>query len=222
MLADLDHLSDVDALAVITATFNGNHAHLNSLLRYMRARTNLDLPKDARTVMGTSRVPLQGLNFHYIDDALEKGIKLQMGTGFHFPDDVVKLELSIDGIPVFKSPPTGFWPILCRVLGTNDPYPFLCGAFCGASKPDSLDDYLGPIIQNIMLLQRDGIQINGRNYNVELNRVICDVPARAFVKCTKGHSGNIETSNIGPILDRHWLMIYSFLPNLLNQMYFLF
>lgn len=191
----LGHLSDTDHLAVIQAHHGATHSHTKSLLQYLRMRTNLHVPSDSRTVMGTTRIPIRDKGFHYIDQALEKGISMQMNTGFNFEDGIIRLELSIDGIPVFKSPPTGFWPILCRVLNTNDSYPFLCGAYCGASKPPNLEAFLEPIIENIMQLQIDGISINRRHYDVQLRRVICDVPARAFVKCTKGHSGIIMLIN---------------------------
>ena len=143
------------------------------------------MPKDSRTVMKTPRIPLGSKTFYYIPNAFKKGILMQLKAGFHLPDYIINLELSIDGITVFKSPPTGFWPILCRVVGTND----LCGAFCDPSKPKSVEDFLAPVIAEISSLKESGINFNGRDFDVRLLRVICDTPARSFVKCTKGHSG---------------------------------
>lgn len=142
--------------------------------------------------MHTDRTPPMSKNFHYIADGLTKGIKLQMDTGYDLPNNLIRLELNIDGVPVFKSPPTGFWPILCRVLGTNDQCPFLCGAYCGESKPPNLNNFLNPVIDDILRLQQDGFVYNGELFRVELARVICDVPARSFVKATKGHTGEFK------------------------------
>ena len=189
----LRRLNARERLQAISAYHNLTHAAINSILALLRDLGIQGLPKDARTLMGTDQTPPDSAKFHYIKDALVKGINLQTSTGFNFPDNTVKLELSIDGIPVFKSPPTGFWPILCRVIGANDPYPFLCGAYCGgskdSSKPKTVDEYLTPVIDDILRLQEEGIQINRQRYNVKLERVVCDVPARAFVKRTKGHTG---------------------------------
>ena len=41
-------------------------------------------------------------------------------------------------------------------------------------------------------LNENGFDINGNHFNVQLDSVICDAPARAFVKCIKGHSGYSE------------------------------
>lgn len=139
--------------------------------------------------MGTSTDPLTSETFHHFADGLEKGIKMQLDTGIQFEDNLVKLELNLDGIPIFKSPPTGFWPILGRALGCKDQQPFLCSAFCGPSHPPSVDDFLQPIIDDVLRLQENGMEHHNVHYDVELDRVVCDTPGRALAKCVKGHAG---------------------------------
>lgn len=184
----MGRLNVTDRMRVIGAEHKATHALLNDVLALLRDLGH-NVPKAAKTLMGTPRTPLGDKTFHYIPNAIKKGIVMQLKTGFNFPENLIKLELSVDGIPVFKSPPTGFWPILCRVIGTNDIYPFLCGAFSGPSKPKSVDDFLAPVIADVQSLQETGIDFNGRHFDVQLLRVICDTPARSFVKCTKGHTG---------------------------------
>lgn len=126
--------------------------------------------------------------FYHINDGLEKGIRLQLDSGIMFPDNVIKLEFNIDGIPIFKSPVVGFWPILCRVIGTKDLEPFLVSVFCGPGKPGNVSSFLNPAIDDVLRLEKDGFVHNGKRFEVKLHRVVCDTPARSFVKATKGHN----------------------------------
>lgn len=186
---------------MIAAQHNLSHAALNSVLLLLKD-VNQPVPADARTLMGTSREPLMSQTFHHINDGLEKGIRMQLRTGFNVANREIELEGSADGMPVFKSPPTGFWPISCRVLGSNDPEPFLCSVYCGPSKPPNLDDYLNPFLKDILLLQQEGLEFEGEHYRVNLRRMICDIPAKSLLKCSKGHSGKsikLLPTNIGPI-----------------------
>ncbi len=195
----IQQLSLPDGIRVIAAAHNWEHnglRDLTHLLRYFGHHhiENLPqilqkLPRDPRTLMKTCTIPPDSKEFHYIEDGLKNGIRMQLNSGYNFPDNKIRLEVNVDGIPVFKSPPTNFWPILCRVIGVNDHSPFLCGAYCGESKPKSVADFLNPLIRDINHLGETGIDHNGIHFRVELARVVCDVPARSFVKCTIGHSG---------------------------------
>ena len=62
-------------------------------------------------------------------------------------------------------------------------------SFFGQSKPSYLNDYLRKFVDEYKELNENGFDINGKHFNVQLDSVICDAPARAFVKCIKGHSG---------------------------------
>ena len=44
-------------------------------------------------------------------------------------------------------------------------------------------------VDEINELLRDGIQISERHFNVSLKCIVCDTPARAFIKSTVGHGG---------------------------------
>lgn len=46
------------------------------------------------------------------------------------------------------------------------------------------------MIQDLKAITNEGLHYNGKHYNIALpDAFICDAPARAFLKCTKGHSG---------------------------------
>ena len=57
--------------------------------------------------------------------------------------------------------------------------------FSGQSKPSNLNDYFRKFVDEYKELNEDGFDINGKHFNVQLDSVICDAPARAFVKLSR-------------------------------------
>lgn len=60
--------------------------------------------------------------------------------------------------------------------------------FCGSAKPDSLDEFFGDLIVKINNLQ-SGFEFCGKKLFLKISSVMCDAPARAFVKGIKSHTG---------------------------------
>lgn len=52
-----------------------------------------------------------------------------------------------------------------------------------------MNDYLQKFISEFKALTDNGFDLNDKHFNVKLDSIICDAPAKAFVKCIKGHSG---------------------------------
>lgn len=85
---------------------------------------------------------------------------------------------------------TSFWPILCKIYYHLGLYrPFIVCIYYGNSKPKFVDKFLDPFINEINELHTNGIVIGKTTYKVQLMAFICDTPAHAFLKCTKGHGG---------------------------------
>ncbi len=102
----------------------------------------------------------------------------------------IVLRLSIDGIPLFKSAKTQFWPILCTMLNTSSSAIFAVSVFCGKGKPPSLRAFLGPFIDELNQLRKNGLEYRGKVFkNFHLQSIICDAPARSYIKVIKGHRG---------------------------------
>ena len=53
---------------------------------------------------------------------------------------------------------------------------------------ENLENFLQPIIQNILRLQEVGVDFNEEHFDVQLLRVVFDAPARSLVKCTIAHN----------------------------------
>ena len=125
------------------ATSNGcSKTCVDQLLKIIRPVCNVDLPKDCRTLLKTPR------SIEYSEKCGGKYIFFGIKTGIlktvsvkSFPleyEKILKLNFNIDGVPLFKSSGTQFWPILCSLENYT---PFLVAIFYGQSKPNSLDDF---------------------------------------------------------------------------------
>lgn len=67
--------------------------------------------------------------------------------------------------------------------------PFVVSCYHGNYNPKSVHEFLEPFIKELKTLQICGFQYHDICYSVTIQNVICDAPARAFIKCIKGHGG---------------------------------
>ena len=67
--------------------------------------------------------------------------------------------------------------------------PFVIGIFSGTAKPTNLRDYLSDFINEFNEISENGITFRDEYFIIEITSVICDAPARAFVKNVKQFSG---------------------------------
>lgn len=106
---------------------------------------------------------------------------------FHFRKvtpqvDAFKLDFFMDGLPLHKSGPKQFWPILMKIYGMISVPVMVIAIFCGDAKPESAEDYLRQFVTELNELQDKGVFINGRKFSVAPRAIIADSPARAFIK----------------------------------------
>ena len=152
-----------------------------------------ELPLDPRTILKTKSSNIESVaNGEFIYFGLENGIRNNIR--FQVSEvDKIKIDTNIDGVPVFKSRNTSFWPILCSVDNSvpyefNSVTPFIVALFYGNKKPD-VHQFLQQFVAELKSLLESGIEIGGKHFDVELRSVIADAPARAFLKQTKCHGG---------------------------------
>lgn len=155
------------------------------------------LPKDVRTLLKTLRKYdieniAGGSYYHFgISDNVNNLLNLFQQSIENTEE--VSLQINIDGLPLFKSSSKQFWPILGRLVKPCVTNPFIIGLYFGRQKPTDVSQYTHKLIQELELLMRNGIMLsyveNEFQIPFSLSCIICDTPARAFIKCCKGHSG---------------------------------
>lgn len=93
----------------------------------------------------------------------------------------------------FKSGTLQIWPILCKPFCADyDIYkPFLVGIVSSHGKPSFqlTNQFFVPFIEEINDLLSNGFMIGYTKYDIIIKCFCCDIPARAFLKCIKGHGG---------------------------------
>ena len=113
------------------------------------------------------------------------------------PDAELEINISIDGIPLHKSGRTSFWPILASIHKMPSVKPMTVAIFCGSKKPDSLEQYLRPLVDELNNLIDKGIAVgnNDTTVKIKVRAIIADSPARSFIKGktkTKQYKGSIK------------------------------
>uniref|UniRef100_L7LXZ4 Putative tick transposon n=1 Tax=Rhipicephalus pulchellus TaxID=72859 RepID=L7LXZ4_RHIPC len=165
-------------------------SHFTSLLKILKAY-HPELPADARTLLKTQRdVELRnvggGLYYYF-------GMTSQLTT--HISDyltegcGTLSLIVNIDGLPISKSSRRQFWPILVMVKESRLRFPFIVALYEGEHKPQDLGSYLKDFVEEMSMLMEQGLTHNGKVFCVRLHALVCDAPARAYIKCIKGHMG---------------------------------
>ena len=108
-------------------------------------------------------------------------------AGKHVPSEI-HITLNVDGLLLYKSARTVFWPILCHLSNIQRNVVFPVVITCGIGKPKDLDLLLDTV-DELKALLRNGLFINEKRFTLILMCIVCDAPARSLVKCTKLYSG---------------------------------
>ncbi|KYN01402.1 hypothetical protein ALC62_07806, partial [Cyphomyrmex costatus] len=171
--------------------------HLDKLLQILRKRLLPQLPKSATTFLNTLKATyniksMKGVKEHigeYVYLGIRNGLDNCIDSNVH-KNNTIYLQINVDGASPYHSSTKQLWPILCKVIYDPDIYsPFPVTLYYGDTKPGNIDEYLNDFIEEINLLQKDGIYIDEQKYAVQLKHIICDIPARKFLKQIKGHCG---------------------------------
>ena len=173
---------------------NITHFALSSLLSILKPY-HAGLPRDPRTLLRTPQtynikdiVGTQRQIGQYCHFGIASGIIDLLSSVSDYVDNMLTLQFNFDGLPLFKSASSEFWPILCLVK-LIDACPFVVGLYCGAKKPPSIDDYMHDFVTELCSLLDSGIIYNDNHYPVQIDCFVCDAPARSFIKNIKYHNG---------------------------------
>ncbi|XP_024868247.1 uncharacterized protein LOC112452339, partial [Temnothorax curvispinosus] len=171
----------------------------DKLLLILRKHGHNDLPQTCRTLMKTPRNISQNIvsvsGGRYIHFRLASGIKRSISKYCKTVPCEVKININIDGLPLSKSSGSQFWPILASIE-IKDFYtePFAVGIFHEMSKPNNVNDFLRPFVNEAQIVLQEGVSLDNNHCKVLLNAILCDAPAKSLITCTKGHTGYFSCS----------------------------
>lgn len=163
---------------------------LKSLISVLNTHLNADLPKDPRTLMKTPRtveiLDLQD-NGKYWHHGLENGLRNRLK---HITTDMeLSININIDGLPIYKSSPNHFWPILANIHELPYVKPIVIGIYYGSAKPKDAGEFLSPFVKELLSILESGVFIDEHKISLKVRAFICDTPARAFIKCVTNFNG---------------------------------
>nr|XP_012217684.1 PREDICTED: uncharacterized protein LOC105669363 [Linepithema humile] len=131
--------------------------------------------KDARTAVHI--LTDHGTSLHVLGDCpAHTGLRHRMlGSALLGPEQI--RELPVRDLILF-------W----RKTGLLNIYqPFIVALCYENSKPHDINEFMDDFIKEINILHRDGIDITNKHFSVALEHIICDIPARKFLKQIKGY-----------------------------------
>ncbi|XP_025154456.1 uncharacterized protein LOC112588077 [Harpegnathos saltator] len=170
--------------------FQISQTAITALLQILR-KYNFDscLPKNCKTLLKTARCTsirkvAPGEYFH---NGLISGIMEFLRND---PDnvDTVKVQISIDGLPISNSSTNQLWLILGSIA-PNFRTIFIIGCYFGPKKPDDCNDFLRDFVNEAKNVVTDGLDYGGKHICISIHSLIADAPAKSFVTATKGHTG---------------------------------
>uniref|UniRef100_A0A182HYW6 Uncharacterized protein n=1 Tax=Anopheles arabiensis TaxID=7173 RepID=A0A182HYW6_ANOAR len=164
---NIDTMSIEDGLRFWALSSNAPHSSVNMVLKLFK-KANVKVPSTAQTLLRTKRNPSSEIK--------------EIGGGQYWYRGITKCLLNY-----FRSS-MQFWPILFKINELPKAPVMTAAIFCGLKKPDSIDEYLGPLVNELNLLHSNGIKINGELITITLSAIVADTPARAFIKGVKGHT----------------------------------
>lgn len=95
---------------------------------------------------------------------------------------------NIDGLPLSKSSSSQLYPILCNLFD-NRRYVDVVGIYHGYDKPKQANEFLSEFVNDCKDIANEGIVYKGHMFSIKSKAFICDVPAKAFIRYSKGHNG---------------------------------
>jgi len=171
-----------------------SHVALNELMAAIKPKYP-ELPSDARSLLKTPRkVNIQNVKpGQYYHFGLSNCVKQLLSRHSVQHLQFVQVNINIDGLPLFKSSNSQVYPILCNLV-ENFNEVNIVGIYYGNEKPADANVFLKDVTEEAINLTTYGITINDHTYPFKINAFICDVPAKSFIKFTKGHSGYYSCS----------------------------
>nr|VZH93758.1 unnamed protein product [Spirometra erinaceieuropaei] len=152
-----------------------------------------EVPKDPRTLLKTPRSCNDKVlsNGKYVHLGIERALLDEVNRRQTTEIPEMRIQLHIDGMKLFKGSGQCLWPILARISHPVIGDPFVVGVFSGFGKPEPVDEFLHDCVCELKGLLDGGLRLPGTGdiVKVELGNIICDAPARSYIRQVKAHNG---------------------------------
>ena len=174
-----------DKLAKTALTVHLNLAQVAGVAAFL---TDLGIPvyKDPRTIMKTPTAKLEDQSFYHFGLKEELQQRMRHGVDEHVLE--ILIQVHVDGVPIFNSSRSQFWPILCRIINVHNKKPFCVSCYYGTTKSEDYSIYMTPFIDEYNQLALGGLQFESKSYTVKLESFIMDRPARSSLKDIVAHN----------------------------------
>lgn len=139
-------------------------------------------PKDFRTITTVPRShrrfinPITKMsNGEYIYLGIRKNLRYRKCSFFDSTKKCIELTFNTDGVPVAKSSTSTLWPI----LGYCGKRVFLIALYHGSTEPENFNEFFRDFVNEVQVLQKRGINVQGVRYAFRLKAFVADTKAKA-------------------------------------------
>lgn len=179
-------------LATWVRTHNISCVATEQLLKMLRENGHLYLPESRPTLLRTPKTPIviktcfPGRYYHF---GLKKCLR-RCNYSFLQNNNIVEIDINIDGVSLSKSSKLKMWPILGAFPGYPNTSPFLIGCYEGYADPNNVEVYLQEFVEEMTDILINGAEVTPQLIlkPLKIRLFSCDMPGRSFVKGTKGHT----------------------------------
>lgn len=171
---------------------------VNELLKILQEKITDDLPLDSRTLLNTIRdIEVKsvepGQYYHFGLKNAITNIFANLGSFYTLcKNQVVEINVNVDGLPLSKSSSSQVYPILISLVGHN--FVEMVGIYHGFEKPKDCNEFLREFVTEAVDVVNNGFEINDKHIKVKIKAIICDAPAKSYIKNIKGHTGYFSCS----------------------------
>lgn len=195
-------------LANFVKRSNLSRKHTNELLQLQREHGHLELPKTKETLCGTPRYSIHprpcGDDGEYYHFGIEKSL-LKCNYRFLFEENLVLIDIGIDGISLSKSSRLKLWPIIGAFVDKPNISPFLIGCYKGTTNPPCINSFIFDFAEELKIIEENGVKVTPASIikPLKIRAFICDTPARSFVTGCMGHGSYFGCSKCDQEGDYH-------------------
>lgn len=155
---------------------NISHVALSQLLTlFKKYYPNEKIPRDVRAFLDTPRkciIRKCGIG-EFLYYGIEKAILENVKDTADFTNNLIKIDVSIDGLPISKSTGRQLWPIQCRFINAQNSYhPFIVAIYHAMSKPSSVEDFLNEFVNEYCILRDEGFYVKDKHYVLRIRAVM--------------------------------------------------